>query len=77
MKTLMDSNSGAYLVTTDASTYLVDLDRRVIRRTRTQNVDGWLLRRDDELVMFVELHECAPSGCVLRCCWSFGCMVCP
>jgi len=39
-KTLMDSTSGAYLVDTEASTYLVDLDRWVIKRTpRTQNVD--------------------------------------
>ena len=59
MKTLMDSTSGAYLVATEAYTYLIDLDRRVIKRTpRTQNVDGSLLRRDDELVMLVELHEC-------------------
>ncbi|QHO70344.1 hypothetical protein BHD05_12495 [Marisediminicola antarctica] len=59
MKTLMDSTTGANLVTTHASTYLVDLDRRVIKRTpRTHDADGALLRRDDELVMLVELREC-------------------
>jgi len=31
VKTLMDSTTGAYLVTTVASTYLIDLDRLVIK----------------------------------------------
>ena len=59
VKTLMDSITGAYLVTTVASTYLIDLDRLVIKRTpRTHHAGGSLLRRDDELVMLVELREC-------------------
>lgn len=59
MQTLMDSTTGAYLVTTAASTYLIDLDRRVIKRTpRTHHDEGLLLRRDDELVMLVGLREC-------------------
>ena len=57
---LMDSVSGAYQVTTQASTYVVDLDRMVIRRTpRTHYEGGSLLRRDEELVMLVELLECS------------------
>lgn len=55
----MDSTTGAYRVITRASTYVIDLDRRVIRRTpRTGDADGSLLRRDDELVMLIEIIEC-------------------
>ena len=59
MESLMDSVVGAYQVTTQSSTYVVDLDRMVIRRTpRTHHEGGSLLRRDEELVMLVELLEC-------------------
>lgn len=59
MESLMDSVVGAYQVITQASTYVVDLDRMVIRRTpRTHHDGGSLLRRDEELVMLVELLEC-------------------
>lgn len=55
----MDSVAAAYQVTPQASTYVVDLDRMVILRTpRTQHDGGSLLRRDEELVMLVELLEC-------------------
>ena len=59
MLSLMDSTTGAYLVVTRSSTYLVALDRRVIRRTpRTGDPEGSLLRRDEELVTLIELREC-------------------
>ena len=59
MESLMDCTDGAYLVTTAASTYLIDLDRKVIRRApRTQDAEGSLLRRDEELVTLLELREC-------------------
>lgn len=59
MESLMDSTTGAYRVTTSASTYLIDLDRMVIRRSpRTENPDGSLLRRDEELITLLRLAEC-------------------
>lgn len=54
----MDSTTGAYRVTTAASTYVIDLDRKVIRRfPRTQHDEGALLRRDDELITLHEILE--------------------
>lgn len=55
----MDSTQGAYRVTTASSSYLVDLDRMVVRRfPRTGNSEGSLLRRDDELVTLLDIGEC-------------------
>lgn len=59
MDTLMDSTSGAYRVVTEASTYLIDLDRGVLRRLpRTGNEQGSLLRRGDELITILNVIEC-------------------
>lgn len=59
LHSLMDSTTGAFIVTTVATTYLIDLDRHVIKRTpRTQSEEGSLLRRDDEPVTLLELREC-------------------
>lgn len=66
MDTLMDSTDGAYRVVTTDSSYLVDLDRMVIRRTpRSQDPDGTLLRRDDELVALLQIVECS-VGALMR-----------
>lgn len=55
----MDTTSGAYRITTMASTYLIDLDRAVLRREpRNGQPEGSLLRRDDELVTLLEVIEC-------------------
>lgn len=60
MQTLMDAVAGAYRVVTVASTYLIDLDRAVIRREpRTGHPEGALLRRDEELVTLLEIIECS------------------
>jgi len=54
----MDSTTGAYRVTTVASTFVIDLDRRVVRRApRTEDDEGFLLRRDDELITLHEIVE--------------------
>ena len=59
MDTLMDSTAGVYRVATAASTYEIDLDRMVLRRDpRTEDTDGALLRRDDELITLVAVIEC-------------------
>ena len=56
----MDSVGGRYEVTTAASSYLIDLDRQVLRRLpRTGNPEGSLLRRDDELVTLLRVVECS------------------
>lgn len=56
---LMDSTEGAYRITTAASTYLIDLDRMVLRRIpRSQDPNGALLRRDDELITLIGITEC-------------------
>ena len=66
MQTLMDSTEGAYRVVTTDSSYLVDLDRMVIRRVpRTEDVDGSLLRRDDELVTLLQTVECSVGAPML------------
>ena len=60
METLMDSTDGRYRVTTADSSYLIDLDRMVIRRApRSEDVDGALLRRDDELVTLLHIFQCS------------------
>ncbi len=60
MQSLMDVATGAYEVTTAASTYLIDLDRLVIRRApRTVDENGSLLRRDEELITLLEVLECS------------------
>lgn len=54
----MDGTDGANLVVTTDSSYLVDLDRMVVRRTqRSQDPDGSHLRRDDELVTLLQIVE--------------------
>lgn len=59
VKSLMDAVEGAYRVRTAASTYIIDLDRNVIRRApRTGDDEGALLRRDDELITLLEVKEC-------------------
>ena len=59
MDTLMDSTTGAYRVATATSTYEIDLDRMVLRRDpRTEDADGALLRRDDELITLVSVLDC-------------------
>jgi hypothetical protein len=56
----MDSIGGRYEVTTASSSYLIDLDRQVIRRLpRTGSPEGSLLRRDDELVTLLQIVECS------------------
>ncbi|WP_134542250.1 hypothetical protein [Terrimesophilobacter mesophilus] len=56
----MDSIGGRYEVTTASSSYLIDLDRQVIRRLpRTGSPEGSLLRRDDELITLLEVIECS------------------
>lgn len=56
----MDSVGGRYEVTTASSSYVIDLDRQVIRRLpRTGNPEGSLLRRDDELVTLLQIVECS------------------
>lgn len=60
MESLMDSVNGAYRVTTAASSYVLDLDRMVIRRApRTGDPGGSLLRRDEELITLLEVLECS------------------
>ena len=60
MDSLMDTTTGAYRVITVASTYLIDLDRAVIRREpRTGDSEASLLRRDEELVTLLEIIECS------------------
>lgn len=60
MQSLMDVATGAYEVTTTASTYRIDLDRLIIRRSpRTGDPDGSLLRRDEELITLLEVLECS------------------
>ena len=69
MDSLMDTTSGAYRIVTRASTYLIDLDRAVLRREpRTGHPEGSLLRRDDELVTLLEILECTvgrPMGLLI------------
>lgn len=56
----MDSVGGRYEITTAASSYLIDLDRQVLRRLpRTGNPEGSLLRRDDQLVALLRVVECS------------------
>jgi len=59
MFSLMDSKDGAYRVVTGASRYVIGLDRMVVRREpRTENPDGSLLRRDDELITLLGILDC-------------------
>jgi aminoglycoside phosphotransferase (APT) family kinase protein len=59
LMTLMGSAQGAYRITTTAPTYLIDLDRMVLRRSpRTEDSDGSLLRRDHELITLLAITEC-------------------
>lgn len=59
LASLMDAASGAYRITTQSSMYEIDLDRMVLRRIpRTSDLDGSLLRRDEELVMLLGINDC-------------------
>lgn len=55
----MDTASGVYRVVTLASTYVIDLDRQVLRRLlRAGHPDSTLLPRD-ELITLREVIECS------------------
>lgn len=59
MDSLMDTVSGVYRVVTLASTYVIDLDREVIRREpRPGHPDSTLLR-GGELIALLEVVECS------------------
>ena len=56
METLKEGTDSRYHVITADSSYLIDLDRMVIRLApRTENADGALLRRNDELVTLLQI----------------------
>lgn len=60
VKALTDATAGCYVVTTESgSCYLLDLDRRIVRRTPGSDSVGVLgLRRDLEEVVLVEIVSC-------------------
>ena len=58
MQTLMDSATGTYTVTTQSSTYVIDLDAMVVRRTPNALPDAATMRRDHETLPLLALSEC-------------------
>jgi hypothetical protein len=61
MRTLMDTASGAYRVLTQSAEYLIDLDRKVLRRIPGDGGGEFevaLLRRDIELITLLQVVEC-------------------
>ena len=59
METLEGVATGRYTVTTVASEYLLDLDRRVIQRfPDPNNLEAAGLRRDAEEIVLVEVVSC-------------------
>lgn len=58
MESLMDSTTGTYRVATVASTYVVDLDREVVRREPRDDRSGGLLLGRDELLILLRILEC-------------------
>ena len=59
METLEGVATGRYTVTTVASEYLLDLDRRVIQRfPDPNNLEAAGLRRDAEEIVLMEIVSC-------------------
>lgn len=55
----MDSVGGRYVVTTAVSSYLIDLDRQLLKSlSGTGDSEGSLLRRD-EVVTLLDVIECS------------------
>lgn len=60
MRSLLDSTTGCFLVTTESgSRYRLDLDRRTLNRAPVTDLDGMhRLRRDGESITLVEIVQC-------------------
>lgn len=55
---LTDSDTGRWLMSTETSRYVIDLDARTITRSPGDGEDALDLRRDDEVVPLLRLNSC-------------------